>query len=363
MKIQEIIRYLESVAPLSLQESYDNSGMLLGDPEKEIDKALITLDITGEVMQEALDTGAGMIIAHHPLIFHGLKRIRGGNEVEDLVISAIKNEVAVYAIHTNLDNVAAGVNSYLARKLGLGEIRVLSPSGKLKKLVVFVPEAYASRVRQAMLDAGAGHIGNYSHCSFGTHGEGSFKALEGTHPFVGKQGEMHFEKEVRIETIVPETILPPVLQAMLAVHPYEEVAYDVYPLENMDNNIGAGMVGTLPEALAPQQFLQHVKNTLGAQSIRYGYPVERKIKKVALCGGSGSFLMEKAFAAGADVFVTADLKYHDFFRFRQKMMLVDAGHYETEQFTKDLLFDLLTEKFPNFALHISKYNTNPVSFF
>ena len=362
MKIKDIIRYLESFAPLSLQEPYDNSGLLVGSPDREVGKALITLDVTYEVMQEALETGAGLIIAHHPLIFRGLKHIRGGNMVEDLVISAIKNNVAVYALHTNLDNTAAGLNEKLAQKLGLVHTRVLSPSGKLKKLVVFVPERHAGQVRQSMLDAGAGHIGNYSHCSFGTRGEGSFKPLEGTHPFVGKQGELHFEKEMRIETIVPETVLPQVLQAMLEVHPYEEVAYDVYPLENPGAAAGAGKIGQLPVALTLDKFLKHVKNATGSQHIRYGYPLEKSIKTVAVCGGSGNFLMEKAFAAGADAFVTSDLKYHDFFLFRKQMLLVDAGHYETEQFMKDLLFEQLTKKFPNFALQISKHNTNPVSF-
>jgi dinuclear metal center YbgI/SA1388 family protein len=362
MKINEITHYLEQVAPLYLQESYDNSGLLIGSPEKEINKALITLDVTREVMEEAISCGAEMIIAHHPLIFHGLKRLQGKNLVEDMVIQAIKNDMAIYAIHTNLDNVSQGVNQRLAGQLGLVRTRILSPSGKLKKLVVFVPENYTEKVRNAMLDNGAGHIGGYSHCSFGVHGEGSFKALEGTHPFVGERGALHFEKEVRVETIVPEVLLPQVLQSMLQAHPYEEVAYDIYSLDNQGLNVGSGMIGELPVPLSPESFLQELKEKLQAQSLRYGKLIPGKVKKVAICGGSGSFLMQKAFAAGADAFVTADLKYHDFFLYQQQMVLVDAGHYETEQFTKDLLFDLLTKKFPNFALQISKYNTNPVSF-
>ena len=362
MKVNEITRYLETIAPLTLQESYDNAGLLIGSPEQEVSKALITLDVTHEVMDEALAEGAGLIIAHHPLIFGGLKHLRGGNLVEDLVIKAVKSNLAVYAIHTNLDNVSEGVSNRLAQKLGLENTRVLAPSGKLKKLVVFVPEGYAADVRMQMLDAGAGHIGRYSHCSFVAHGEGSFKALEGTHPFVGKQGEMHFEKEVRLETIVPERLLDKVLHAVLKVHPYEEAAYDIYPVDAADTSVGAGLVGALPRPLPPTTFLKQVKESLNAQHIRYGITLDRNVEKVAVCGGSGSFLMEKAFAAGADAFVTADLKYHDFFRFQNRMMLVDAGHYETEQFAKDLLFELLTKKFPNFALQISKFNTNPVSF-
>ncbi len=362
MKLQQITRYIETFAPLSLQESYDNAGLLTGTPDQEISKALITLDVTREVMEEALETGANLIIAHHPLIFRGLKHLRGENLVEELVIKAIKNDIALYAAHTNLDRVAGGVNARLSQKLGLKSTRVLSPAGKLKKLVVFVPETHIDLVRNHMLNAGAGHIGNYSHCSFSAPGEGSFKALEGTHPFVGKQGELHFEKEVRLETIVPENILQNVLQAMLAVHPYEEVAYDIYPLENRGISVGDGMIGELQKPLPAMDFLYFVKEKLEAQNIRYGVPLDRLIRKVAVCGGSGSFLMEKAFAAQADVFITADLKYHDFFLFQHQMMLVDAGHYETEQFTKALLFEKLTKKFPNFALQISKHNTNPVSF-
>ena len=362
MKLKEITRYLEAYAPLAWQESYDNAGLLTGSPDREVKKALITLDVTPQVMEEALETGADLIIAHHPLIFGALKHLRGGNMVEDLVIKAIKNDLALYAIHTNLDNVAGGVNARLAKQLGLTDTRVLAPAGKLKKLVVFVPEEFTDRVRTHMLDAGAGHIGRYSHCSFGVHGEGSFKALEGTHPFVGKQGELHFEKEVRLESVVPDALVSKVLTAMLEVHPYEEVAYDIYPLENNNTLVGAGLMGRLEVPLKPEAFLKRVKETLRAQQIRHGILLNRPVEKVAICGGSGGFLMEKAFAAGADAFVTADLKYHDFFRFQEQMLLVDAGHYETEQFTKDLLFDLLTKKFPNFALQISIYNTNPVSF-
>jgi len=362
MKIGEITNFLEQIAPLSLQESYDNSGLLIGSPDKDVNKVLITLDITHEVMEEAVSVGAGLIIAHHPLIFKGLKHLNGGNMVEDLVIEAVKSDVAVYAIHTNLDNVAVGVNDRLAKRLGLINTSVLLPSGKQKKLVVFVPESHLEVVRDAMLNAGAGHIGRYSHCSFSSSGKGSFKALEGTHPFVGKQGEIHFEDEARLESIVPDILLNAVLQAVLAVHPYEEVAYDIYPLENGGAESGAGMMGELPQPVKSVDFLHEVKEKLGAQQLRHGMLVEKQIKKVAICGGSGSFLMKKAFDAGADAFVTSDFKYHDFFLYQNQMLLVDAGHYETEQFTKDLLFDLLTKKFPNFALQISNYNTNPVSF-
>jgi dinuclear metal center YbgI/SA1388 family protein len=363
MKIKQLTQHLETIAPLSLQESYDNAGLIIGSPEKEVKKALITLDVTPAVMQEAITSKCDLIIAHHPLIFKGLKRLNGGNMVEDMVIEAVKKDIAIYAIHTNLDNVSEGVNAMLAKKLGLSAISILSPlSNQLNKLVVFCPESHAEVVRNALFNAGAGHIGSYSHCSFNAAGEGSFKASEGTNPFVGKIGETHFENEVRVETIVPKTSLSAVLKAMQEVHPYEEVAYDLYPLENEWGKTGAGMIGELTEETDIGEFLNHVKNVLHADRIRHSPLIDKKVKKVAICGGSGSFLMQEAFRKGAQVFVTADIKYHDFFLYEKKMTLVDAGHYETEQFTKTLLFDILTKKFPTFALQISKINTNPISF-
>ncbi len=363
MQIKQISQYLESLAPLALQESYDNSGLLIGKAEKVVHKALIGLDVTHEVMDEALLNGCDLIITHHPLIFKKLKRLNGGNLVEDLVIKAIKNDIALYAIHTNFDNVTMGVNGRLAEIIGLKQTKVLSAKANLlKKIVVFCPKSHTEKVRQAMLDAGAGHIGNYSHCSFGTAGTGSFKALEGTHPYVGKPGKVHFEEEDRIETIVPAFLAQTVIAAMLQVHPYEEVAYDLYPLENDYTQTGAGMIGELPEDEEINTFLLRIKHLLGAAAIRHGKLINRPVKRVAICGGSGSFLMDMANRQGADVFITADLKYHDFFRFGGRMTLVDAGHYETEQFTKDLLVDILSKKFPTFAFQKSILNTNPISF-
>lgn len=365
MKIKNIAGYLEQIAPLGLQESYDNSGLLIGNQENEVSKALITLDITDAILEEAIQNKCDLILSHHPLIFKGIKKLNGGNFVEDLVIKAIKHDIAIYAIHTNLDNVSQGVNGALAQKIGLKNTRVLSARpGELSKLVVFCPQSHAEKVRNSMLDAGAGHIGNYSHCSFNTDGKGSFKAGEGAHPFVGEIDKIHFEEEVRIETILPKLMFSKVLNAMMAVHPYEEVAYDIYPLTNKSDNIGSGMIGELENETDLEEFLTKVKETLQASYLRHGpFHEGRKVKKVAICGGSGSFLMDAAYRQQADLFITGDLKYHDFFEYHGKMTLVDAGHYETEQFTKELLFDLLTKKFPNFALQISGINTNPVSFF
>ena len=361
MKIKELIKIIEDFAPLSLQESYDNSGLLIGSENADISSALITLDVTEEVLDEAINGRYGIIIAHHPLIFSGLKRLNGSNFVEKLVIKAIKNNVAIYAVHTNIDNAGNGLNAILGRKLGLNNLKILKPgANSLKKLVVFCPVDHAESVRKAMFDAGAGHIGNYDGCSYNTEGLGTFRALEGANPYVGDVGKLHFEKEIKIETIVPDNKLGSVLSAMFVNHPYEEVAYDIYPLENVNENTGAGMIGELENELDTLEFLKIVKDKLKVKALKFNKPVERKVKKIAFCGGSGAFLINDAFRLGADVFITGDVKYHDYFEHIGKMTIVDAGHYETEQFIKELLYELLTEKFPTFAVRISKINTNPV---
>lgn len=362
MKVKEISRFLEQFAPLGLQESYDNSGLLIGSPDTEVKKCLITLDITNEVMEEAISSDCQLIVAHHPLIFKGIKRLTGADETEKLVVKAIKYNIAVYAIHTNLDNVKEGVNGMLARKLGLVNCRILNGSkNRLLKLVTFCPVKHYQQVRSAMFDAGAGHIGNYDSCSYNLEGNGTFRALEGADPFVGEPGKLHVEKEVRIEVVLPEYIRKQVVRALLGSHPYQEVAYDIYRLENQMSGTGAGMVGELPEETDPLEFLNQIKETLNCKAIKYNELPEGKVKKIAFCGGSGSFLIDEAFRSGADIFITGDIKYHDFFRHLGEMMIVDAGHYETEQFTKQLLYTLLKENFPNFALLISNVVTNPVN--
>lgn len=361
MRINEIINYLEEIAPLSLQESYDNSGLLIGSKNHEVGKALICLDVTDEVMDEAIENNCNLIIAHHPLIFKGIKRLNGRNLVERLIIKAIKHDIAIYAIHTNLDNVMHGVNGKLAEKLGLTNTKpLLLRTNVMKKLVCFCPINHAEDVRNAILDAGAGHIGNYDRCSYNISGEGTFRGLDGAEPFVGEKGEMHFEKEIRIETIIPDYLLGKVISTMIAAHPYEEVAYDIYPLDNKNNMIGAGMVGVLADPVDAKEYLLRVKNILNCKSIRHSPILKGPISKVAICGGSGSFLINEARNSGAQLFITGDIKYHDFFDHHGAMTIVDAGHYETEQFTKELLYSILNKKFPNFALLISGIDTNPV---
>lgn len=362
MLIKDIIEVIEFTAPLQLQESYDNSGLLTGHPLNEANGALITLDVTEAVIDEAIGKGLNLIIAHHPVIFKALKRINGNNEVERCVIKAIRHDIALYAAHTNLDNVSQGVNAMLCSKLGIGNTKILSPvQGILRKLVVFVPENYANQVRQAMFDAGAGQIGNYDSCSFNLSGAGTFRAGEGTLPFVGEKGVLHTEKETRIETIIPSYLESKVMNAVFSTHPYEEVAWDSYALTNQAPVFGAGMIGLLEKEMHETEFLNKVKDILGSACIKYSPLTGKKVRKIAVCGGSGNFLITDAMRTGADVFLTGELKYHDYFLAEGKILLVEAGHFETEQFTKELLYQVVKEKFPTFALQISSINTNPVN--
>ena len=364
MKIAEIIDYLESVAPPSLQEEYDNAGLITGSPEWLCTSAIVCLDATEAVIMEAVAKNCNLVIAHHPIVFNGLKKINGKNYVEQAIITAIKHDIAIYAIHTNLDNVQYGVNGRMADQLGLVGQRPLLPKNRLlQKLQVFVPVAYADRVRAAMFQAGAGEIGRYSECSFNTPGTGTFKAGEGTQPFAGEIGRQQQEPEIKLETIVPEWLKSAVLKAMKAAHPYEEVAYDLLPLNNQLPSVGAGLTGELPAPMSEAAFLQAVKSAFNLTVIRHTRLLDRQVKTVAICGGAGSFLISNAIAAGADVFVTADMKYHEFFDANNRLVIADIGHFESEQFTIPLLTDLLQEKFPTFAALKTAVSTNPVQYF
>jgi dinuclear metal center YbgI/SA1388 family protein len=363
LKIKDIIECIEAFAPPSLQESWDNSGLLTGHSSDEVDKALISLDVTEEVIDDAIAHGEKLIIAHHPLIFSGIKRLNGNNYVERSLIKAIKNDIALYAAHTNIDVVKNGVSWRMAEKLGLKDFKTLShEKGLLKKLIVFVPVTHAEMVREALFSAGAGGIGNYGSCSFNASGQGTFKGDETTNPFVGRAGEMHVEEEVRIETIFPLYLQSKIVAAMLEVHPYEEVAYDIYSLDNKHNSIGLGVVGTLEKEVDASEFLLFVKEAFHCQAIRFTGDVNKKIRKVVLCGGSGSSLIGEAIYSGADIFITGDIKYHQFFDAENKIVLADIGHYESEQFTKELFYEIVTNKFPKFALRLSDVQTNPVKY-
>ncbi len=364
MKLSDIIQALESFAPPFLQESYDNAGLITGSPEMEITSALLCLDSIEEVVDEAIQQKSNLIIAHHPIIFSGLKKLNGKNYVERTIIKAIKNDIAIYAAHTNLDNVLQGVNQKISDKLGLKNTRILSPKNNmLKKLFTFCPKDKAEQVRNAMFNAGAGDIGNYSECSFNSEGTGTFKAGEGTHPYVGEQGKRHHESETKIEVIFPSWNEGAVVAAMIKTHPYEEAAYDIVSLDNTFSAVGSGTVGELEVEMDETEFLKHLKEKMSAKVVRHTKLLNRKVRKVAVCGGAGSFLLTDAIKSGADIFVTADFKYHQFFDSEGKIMICDIGHYESEQFTLELFRDVLKKKFPTFATTFSKVNTNPIKYF
>lgn len=364
MRIKEIIQYLEEVAPRSYQESYDNCGLLIGSDQTEITSVLISLDCTEEVVDEAIAQQCNFIIAHHPIIFGGLKKLTGSNYVERTVIKAIQNNIAIYAIHTNLDNVANGVNFKIAEQLGLQQTSVLDPkSNILQKLVSYVPTAHLEKLQAALFAAGAGHIGNYSECSFVSEGVGAFKAGEGAKPFVGGSNQRHQEAENRLEVVMPKYAQGKVLKALIENHPYEEVAYDIYDMANAHPQVGSGLIGILPEEMDENTFLAYLKDKMALKSIRYTKYNEKKIRKIAICGGAGSFLLKKAIAAGAQAFVSSDFKYHEFFDAEKHLMIADIGHYESEKFTKSLLSELIIKKFPTFAILLSKTDTNPVNYY
>lgn len=357
-----LCKQLEQWAPLALQEDYDNAGLLVGDMQMPVKGVLVSLDLTEAVIDEALSRGCNVVVSHHPVIFGKLKRLTESNYVERSVAKAIRAGVALYAIHTNLDHLQVGVSARMAAELGLVNGRVLQPKkGLLRKLITFVPHAQLESVRDALFAAGAGHIGKYSKASFGSEGTGTFLPGEGTNPFSGEKGRLQYEPETRLEVLYPVWKEAAILHALLAAHPYEEVAYDLLPLANATADFGAGYLAELPQPMAPMAFLELLKQRFGGM-IRYTALPDKDIHKVALCGGSGSLLLPDAIRAGADVLVTADFKYHQFFNADNRILIADLGHYETEQYTKDLIANYLSEKFTTFAVLISETKTNPVNY-
>jgi dinuclear metal center YbgI/SA1388 family protein len=363
MKIRDITNTIAAFAPLQYQESYDNVGLLFGNADWEVTGVLLTLDATEAVIEEAIEKGCNLVVAHHPIVFGGLKKINGNNYVERVAIKAIKNDIAVYAAHTNLDNVRNGVSDMMASKLQLTDCRVLDPKRELLgKLYTFVPHAQAEQVLNALFTAGAGHIGNYSEASFNVTGTGTYKAEEGAQPYIGQVGQRHLEPETKLEVIFPLYLESRVIQALLESHPYEEVAYDVVKLGNVNKEVGSGLIGKLPQPMDELAFLQLVKEQFRTGCVRYTPLRGKPVQKVALCGGAGSYLLKKAIAAGADAYISADFKYHEFFDADNQIVIADVGHFESEQFTVELFYHILTEKFRNFAPLKSTIRTNPVNY-
>lgn len=361
MHVRELADFLETVAPTGLQESYDNVGIQVGDPEMEVTGVLVTLDITEETIAESVQKGCNVVIAHHPLIFKGIKRLTGATGSERAVIGAIRHHIAVIILHTNFDNAPGGLNYHLAGKLGISKPKVLAPTeGSLHKVVTYCPEEAADAVRMAMFTAGGGRIGDYDLCSFNTLGTGTYRPLEGADPYIGVAGALHSGKEIKIEMIVPSYLSGRVVNAMRKAHPYEEVAHDVLQLVNSDSYSGAGMWGELDASLTVEGFTERVREVLGAEVIRYSRWEGREIRRIGVCGGSGSFLIEKAIRLGLDALVTADLKYHAFTDYGRSLLLMDAGHFETELIMTDIISEAVQKKFTTFACHISEHLSNPI---
>ncbi|WP_243348451.1 Nif3-like dinuclear metal center hexameric protein [Parabacteroides sp. FAFU027] len=362
-KIKEIISAIEEFAPLAFQESYDNSGVQVGDAGQEAKSALVCIDVTEAVVDEAITKGCNLIIAHHPLVFKDLRSLTGKDYIEKCLIKAIKNDIVIYAAHTNLDNAWGGVSFKMAEKLGLKNIKVLAPvDGKLLKLVTFVPVSHIDIIRNSLFTAGAGHIGNYDQCSYNSEGYGTFRAGEGANPFCGQQGEMHKESEVRLETIFPSHIKGNVIRALLSAHPYEEPAFDIIALENEWNQVGSGVIGELERAEDELSVLGKIKQVFEVSTVKYSPLQNKQVTNIAICGGSGSFLIIDALRAGADLFLTGEIKYHDFFNHRNSILLADIGHYESEQYTIELICEIIRKKFPTFAVHFTECKTNQINY-
>lgn len=363
MQVKEVTQFLESIAPPFLQESYDNSRLLTGSPNLEVSGILTTLDCTEEVVQEAMDNGCNLIVAHHPVLFKPLKKITGSNYVERTLIKAIQNNIAIYAIHTNLDNLLNGVNRKLGEVIGLKNLRILAPrKNTLSKLVTFIPREHAEKVLQALHEAGAGQIGNYKNCSFRLEGTGTFMPTNEANPYIGQSNKLEYVQEIRAEVIFPTWLEENIMKALKDSHPYEEVAYYLTPLTNTHQEAGSGMIGELDEPMEETAFLMHLKKMLGLSVIRHTRLLGKTVKIIAICGGSGSFLLPEAIRAGAQVYVSADFKYHEFFEADDRIIIADIGHYESETRTRELLAAFLRKKFPTFAVRISATNTNPISY-
>ena len=363
MRIKEVLQVIETLAPLPLQEEYDNSGVQVGDVNREATGALFCIDITEEVIDEAISLKCNLIIAHHPIAFKSFKSLTGKNYVERCMIKAIKHDITLYAAHTNLDNANGGVNFKLAKMLGLENVRVLNPKrNSLLKFVTTVPHSHAQTVRNAIFNAGAGNIGEYDSCSYNLEGEGTFRAKEGADPHVGEIGELHFEPEVRIETIIPVMKKNEVIRALIAVHPYEEPVYDLYPINNNWSEHGSGAVGVLPEPMQEQEFLYMLKDVFKLHHINHSHLRGKEIREVALCGGSGAFLINSAINYGADVFITGEAKYNDYYDVEDQLLLAVIGHYESEICTKEIFYEAISKKYPNFALYLSAFDSNPVNY-
>ncbi len=370
MNIKDVIDFLEEIAPLKTAENFDNVGLLVGDEKNKVTGILVTLDTLENVIDEAISENCNLIVSFHPIIFKGLKKINGKNYVEKTIIKAIKNDIAIFSMHTALDNSNIGVSAKMAEMLNLTRTKVLLPKqNELLKLTTYIPKQNAEKLLQALYEAGAGNIGNYSECSFNYPGVSTFKGNDLSNPAIGEKNKLEINPETCINVIFEKHKEPQILKALFNNHIYEEIAYEIIPISNVNKHLGMGIVGELPMDLSEKQFLKIIKETFLANGIRHSNLQNKKIKKIAVLGGSGAFAIEQAKKVNADAYISADFKYHDFFKAEKDILLVDIGHYESEQFTKNLLFDYLNKKFTNFAtslfnikIVLSKINTNPINY-
>lgn len=364
MKIKDILPILEEMAPLGTAEDFDNVGLLVGDAQWEATGILVCHDALEEVIQEAVDNNCNLVVCFHPILFSGLKKITGKNYVERAVIKAIKNDVAIYAMHTALDNDPNGVNKIFCNALGLEDTQILVPKeNAIKKITTYTTPENAPILRTALFEAGAGSIGNYDQCSYSSVGTGTYRGNEHSNPVIGEKHQLHTAEEIKIELTYPKHREAAIMTALFKNHVYEEVAYELTALTNKNQNMGLGMIGTLKNELDETAFLQLVKDKMDCGGIRHSGLLNKKIKRVAVLGGSGSYAIKHAINSGADAYLTADLKYHQFYEAEKKLLLCDIGHFESERYTKNYIFDYITKKLRNFAIILSQENTNPVKYF
>jgi len=350
MKIKEVILHLERKFPLYWQEEYDNCGVQCGDKEQEITGALVCFNFSEKAIEEAIARNANLIISHHPLIFKGLQKIEPTSPTGRMIFKAIQHKLVLYSMHTNIDNGIEGGNWLFAKKLGLKELKVLAPKEALfRKLVFYAPNGEEVPIIDALFTAGCGAVGNYINCSFRAEGKGTFQPLKSANPFIGQADVTEMVDEVRVEMIFPKAIQQKVIKTLYRHHPYEEPAFDIFALENSISQIGLGSIGTLPQSMRAEYFFDVMKKELNIEYFRISGKTDRTIQKVAVCGGSGSSFIRTAFAAGADIFITGDVKYHDFFSVDNQMIIADIGHFEGESFIKEIIYNELKENFSNFA--------------
>src|SRR5690606_33073953 len=363
MRIKDVISTIETIAPLDYAEDFDNVGLLIGDQSTKVTGVLVTLDTLESVVDEAIEKNCNLIVSFHPIIFKGLKKINGDSYVERVIMKSIQNNIAIFSIHTALDNCLQGVNDIICNTLNISNKKILLPQkGTIKKLSTYVPLTDADTLRIALFESGAGQIGNYENCRFNINGTGTFQGNDMSNPVKGTKGEFHKEQETQISVTFQNHLESKILKSLFENHPYEEIAFEVITLDNYNQTVGIGMVGELEKEMRTQDFLQFVKKKMNVTVIKHSKITKETVKRIAVLGGSGSFAISAAKAVNADMFITSDLKYHDFFSAESDIIVVDIGHYESEQFTKNFLVDYLSKKITNFAVVLSTTNTNPVKY-